>query len=208
MEISVSDVSSSTVQQQDQSKPAQQQTTVQLRALRREDARALHALVCACPPLDVNSLYAYALLALHHGSTCFVALREGRLCGAVTGYIRPDQPDTYFLWQIAIAPSEQGAGLGSALLNHVARYALQRHNLQFLETTISPGNMASQHLFRRFAQRHHVECQQHPLFSAHDMQPIAIPESPTDSVGSLGQHSMAEQAHEAEDLYRIGAWHW
>ena len=206
MDTSVSTLPSYAAPQQDQSSTV---ASVHIRPLQRADARALHALICACPPLDVNSLYAYALLALHHGSTCFVAIRDGRLCGAVTGYIRPDQTDTYFLWQIAIAPNEQGTGLGSALLDHVARYALQQNNLRFLETTISPGNMASQRLFRRFAQRHHVECQQHPLFSANDMQPIAIPEPTPDLSNWSEHHSTAAQgaeAHEAEDLYRIGAW--
>lgn len=208
MDTSVSMLPSDAALQQDQSSTT---ASVHIRPLQRADARALHALICACPPLDVNSLYAYALLALHHASTCFVAIRDGQLCGAVTGYIKPTQPDTYFLWQIAIAPNQQGSGLGSALLDHVARYALQQNNLHFLETTISPGNMASQRLFRRFAQRHQVDCQQHSLFSAQEMQPIAMPEHTADSSNSFTHHDIELQgaeAHEAEDLYRIGAWQW
>lgn len=210
MDTSVSTLPSHAAPQQDQSSTV---ASVHIRPLQRADARALHALIYACPPLDVNSLYAYALLALHHGSTCFVAVRDGQLCGAVTGYIRPDHPDTYFLWQIAIAPNQQGTGLGSALLDHVARYVLQQNNLHFLETTISPGNMASQRLFRRFAQRHQVECQQHPLFSADDMQPIAMPAHTVDlskahSSAHHGIEGQGAEAHEAEDLYRIGAWQW
>jgi L-2,4-diaminobutyric acid acetyltransferase len=173
----------------------QAQTAIQIRTLARHDAQSLHALICACPPLDVNSLYAYALLALHHTSTCFVAERDGQLCGAVTGYVPPGQPDTYFLWQIAISPSQQGTGLGSALLNHVAHYCLQPNNLHFLETTISPGNEASQRLFRRFAQREGVDCQQLPLLSSEELQPLQYLES-----GQL------QVEHEAEDLYRIGPW--
>ncbi|MDR9778310.1 GNAT family N-acetyltransferase, partial [Rhizobium hidalgonense] len=94
----------------------------QIRHLQQSDARYLHDLIVRCPPLDVNSLYAYALLGLHHGATCFVALVDHQICGAVTGYIPPKQPDTYFLWQVAVAPEQQGTGLGSALLNHVYQH--------------------------------------------------------------------------------------
>lgn len=174
---------------------AQTQAAVQIRNLERYDAQALHALIAACPPLDVNSLYAYALLTLHHSSTCFVAVHGEQLCGAVTGYVKPEQPDSYFLWQIAIAPAQQGSGLGSALLNHVVQHCLAGKKLQFLETTISPDNAASQRLFRRFAQRQGVNCQQLPLLSSEELQPLQGLES--------GQ---PQPAHEAEDLYRIGPW--
>lgn len=214
METSVSTLPSSAARQhatsgiasgQHDPAPQPEPATVQIRPLKREDARALHALVCACPPLDVNSLYAYALLALHHTSTCFVAVRDGQLCGAVTGYVKPSQPDTYFLWQIAIAPNQQGSGLGSALLDHVARYCLQQQNLQFLETTISPGNAASQRLFGRFAQRHQVACQQRPLLSSEELQAVVLPETSLSEQG-LPPQELCPPAHEAEDLYRIGPW--
>lgn len=205
METSVSTLPSSTavsqgLPAQPRSAPAQQlsaqtQASVQIRNLGRYDAQALHALIGACPPLDVNSLYAYALLALHHGSTCFVALRDGQLCGAVTGYVPPEQPDTYFLWQIAIAPAQQGSGLGSALLNHVVQHCLAGKKLQLLETTISPDNAASQRLFRRFAQRQGVNCLQLPLLSSEELQPLQDLES-----------AQSQPVHEAEDLYRLGPW--
>ncbi|XID74418.1 diaminobutyrate acetyltransferase [Alkanindiges sp. WGS2144] len=164
----------------------------QIRALQRIDARLLHDLIVRCPPLDPNSLYAYALLALHHSSTCFVAVANQKICGAVTGYIPPEQPDTYFLWQVAVAPEQQGTGLGLALLDHVQQHCMAPKKLHFLETTISPGNLASQRLFSRFAQRQGVDIQRFTCLSSQELQPV---------------HAQADHlVHEAEDLYRLGSW--
>ena len=170
-----------------------------IRHLKQSDARYLHDLIVRCPPLDVNSLYAYALMTLHHSATCFVAVMDEQICGAVTGYIPPTQPDTYFLWQVAVSPEQQGTGLGSALLNHVYQHCMLPLQLNYLETTISPSNSASQHVFTRFAKRHLVAITNTPLFSSHDLQPV----SQFNDNGSL----VADKAaHEAEDLYRLGTW--
>ena len=36
------------------------------------DAKAIHALVGSCPPLDLNSTYAYLLLCAHFAETCVI----------------------------------------------------------------------------------------------------------------------------------------
>ena len=169
----------------------------QIRQLQQSDARYLHDLIVRCPPLDVNSLYAYALLSLHHSSTCFVAVIDEQICGAVTGYIPPNQPDTYFLWQVAVAPEQQGTGLGSQLLDHVFQHCLVPHQLTQLETTISPSNTASQQLFKRFAQRQQVDICHFPLFSSTALTPL-----------SHADHALnaSDITHEAEELYRLGTW--
>lgn len=176
----------------------------QIRHLQQSDARYLHDLIVRCPPLDVNSLYAYALLGLHHGATCFVALVDHQICGAVTGYIPPKQPDTYFLWQVAVAPEQQGTGLGSALLNHVYQHCMLPLQLNYLETTISPSNTASQQLFTRFAQRQQVAIHQTALFSSHDLLPL-IHGSGTSAQTEMPNEIFTD-THDAEDLYRLGSW--
>lgn len=176
----------------------------QIRHLQQSDARYLHDLIVRCPPLDVNSLYAYALLGLHHGATCFVALVDHQICGAVTGYIPPKQPDTYFLWQVAVAPEQQGTGLGSALLNHVYQHCMLPLQLNYLETTISPSNTASQQLFTRFAQRQQVAIHQTALFSSHDLLPL-IHGSGT-SAQTEAPNEIFTDTHDAENLYRLGSW--
>lgn len=178
----------------DQSKHPANTKNVSIRQLHRDDARALHALICNCPPLDTNSLYAYSLLATHFSSSSLVAtdtaIDSVLLSGAVTGYIKPEHDDTYFLWQVAVSSDYQGCGIGSQLLDHVLNHIIKPRQIKFLETTISPDNHASHTLFTRFAARHGVSCQVEPFLSSEELQPLG---------------HMAN-AHESEMLYRIGPW--
>ncbi|HTH44428.1 MAG TPA: diaminobutyrate acetyltransferase [Oxalicibacterium sp.] len=148
------------------------------------DGAALHQLIAQCPPLDLNSLYAYLLLGEHHADTCVVAEADGKLVGAVTAYFPPAQTDTLFIWQVAVAPAMQGCRLASRMLDHlIARCAAQQH-LGCVEATISPSNAASRKLFAGLAARHGVVIHSRLHYSAADF-------------GS---------GHEEEWLYRLGPW--
>lgn len=165
----------------------------QVRNFQPKDVRQVHALIQSCPSLDLNSLYAYALLAEHHTDTCYVAYDpHGQICGVVTGYICPDEPETYFLWQIAVSPSQQGKRIGSLLLDQVKQQCLDNSQLKYLKTTISPSNTASQNLFKSFAKRFNVNCRVSPFLSAQALQPL--------------QPDSADVQHEPEDLYTLGHW--
>lgn len=166
-----------------------------VRNFQPQDVREVHALIQSCPSLDLNSLYAYALLAEHHTDTCLVAYdHKGQICGVVTGYICPEEPDTYFLWQIAVSPTEQGKGIGSLLLDNVREQCLEPRQLKRLKTTISPSNKASQNLFRSFASRFDVDCRVSPFLSKQALQPL--------------EPEPFETQHEPEDLYTLGRWDW
>lgn len=163
------------------SKPAQST----LRQPRQRDGAALHGLIAACPPLDLNSLYAYLLLCLHHSQTSVVAEADGVLVGAITAYIPPGQPDTLFVWQVAVAKQQRGQGLGKRMLQHLLTDCIARRGLRWMETTISPSNAASDRLFTNFALQHAADCSTTTLFDA-------------DAFGQSG--------HEEERLYKIGPW--
>lgn len=156
-----------------------------LRPLCVADGAALHALVQASPPLDCNSVYAYLLLAQHHGATCVVAEGGDGLLGAVTAYIPPDQPDTLFVWQVAVAREARGQGLGARMLDYLRQHLMPARGLRWLETTITPGNAPSHRLFTSFGLRHDIGCAMTPLFTA----------------AQFGEHG-----HDDELLYRIGPW--
>jgi len=156
-----------------------------LRQPERRDGAALHDLVAACPPLDLNSRYAYLLLCEHFAATSVVAELDGEIVGAITGYIPPAQPDTLFVWQVAVAEKMRGQSLASRMLQHLQRHCIDARGLRWMETTISPGNKASHQLFTRFAARHSAGCTTTTLFAAGDF-------------GASG--------HEEECLYRIGPW--
>ncbi|TCS36973.1 diaminobutyrate acetyltransferase [Paucimonas lemoignei] len=159
--------------------------SLQLRPPERRDGAALHDLVAACPPLDLNSRYAYLLLCEHHAQTSVVAESDSELVGAITAYVPPQQPDTLFIWQVAVAERIRGQKLGTRMLQHLLQHCVHAQGLRWVETTISPDNLASHNLFTQFAVRHDAGCTTTTLFAASDF-------------GASG--------HQAESLYKIGPW--
>lgn len=124
---------------------------IKIRQTRASDGAAIHKLISQCPPLDVNSVYAYFLLSHHHHQTCFVAEDEKQnIVGAVTAYRLPHDPEVLFIWQIAVAKSARGQGLASKLLDGLI---ISCPTVKTIHTTISPNNEASLASFRRLAQK-------------------------------------------------------
>jgi L-2,4-diaminobutyric acid acetyltransferase len=111
---------------------------------------AIHRLVDACKPLDLNSLYAYLLLCEHHAETCVIAEREGRPVGFLSAYVIPLREDTIFVWQVAVDASARGLGLATTMLRELLARPQVRH-CAYLETTVSPSNTASRRLFHALA---------------------------------------------------------
>lgn len=160
-------------------------TQIVLRKPARNDGADLHELIAHCPPLDLNSRYAYLLMCEHHADTCVVAMHDGRMVGAVTAYFPPTRPDTLFVWQVAVAPGMQGQRLASSMLDNLVERCAADHGLRAIEATISPSNIASRKLFTSFATRHAVDIAGRLYFSAVDF---------------------GDGVHEEEWLYQIGPW--
>lgn len=156
-----------------------------LRRPARDDGAALHQLIAGCPPLDLNSPYAYLLLCEHHADTCVVAEQSGKIVGAVTGYMLPARPDILFVWQVAVAQPMQGQGLGQRMLDHLFQRCLSSQAMTGVETTISPSNLHSQKLFAGIARQHRVSCEATPFLTADDF---------------------GGSSHEEERLYQLGPW--
>lgn len=117
---------------------------------RVRDGAAIHALVAGCPPLDLNSVYAYLLLCEHFALTCVHAAVGGRTVGFVSGYRPPQREDVVFVWQVAVAAEQRGRGLAGAMLRELlARPGAA--GCRYLETTVSPSNAASRGVFHRLA---------------------------------------------------------
>lgn len=154
---------------------------------RTEDGAAVWHLIRSCEPLDENSLYCNLLQCDHFGDTCVAAERasDGALVGWVSGYLMPDDPQTLFVWQVAVDESAQGQGIAgkmlSALLDREACAEVRR-----LKTTITLDNTASWALFRSFARRQGAELKSEPYLRRDDhfdgahatehMVTIALPE--------------------------------
>ncbi|WP_435971887.1 diaminobutyrate acetyltransferase [Streptomyces sp. Qhu_M48] len=134
--------------------------------------------------LDLNSPYSYLLWCRDFADTTAVARdTSGRPIGFVTGYLRPDAPETLFVWQIAVEDSHRGSGVAGTLLDALSARVAAEHGISRVEATVTPGNLASDRLFRSYARRH----------GAHLTQEVLFPSASFPSAG-----------HESEVLYRIG----
>jgi L-2,4-diaminobutyric acid acetyltransferase len=147
-----------------------------------EQAHAIRSLIEACPPLDVNSTYAYLLLCHHFRRTCVAAHCEDALAGFVSAYVPPAEPNTVFVWQVAVHPDHRGQRLGRAMLCELLARPNLRH-VRHLHATVSRSNFASTRMFHALAAELGASCSDGVLFT---------------------QQHFGGEAHEAEMLLRIG----
>ncbi|MFJ6567298.1 diaminobutyrate acetyltransferase [Streptomyces sp. NPDC091292] len=139
--------------------------------------------------LDLNSSYSYLLWCRDFAGTSVVARgADDEPVGFITGYIRPSRPGTLVVWQVAVDAAHRGRGLAAALLDGLtarvaASQAAAESALTSVETTITPGNTASERLFTSYAERHGAPVAREVLF---------------------GAGVFPDGAHDPEVLYRIG----
>lgn len=131
--------------------------SIVLRPPTLDDGFAVNQLIKDCPPLDTNSGYCNFLQCSHFSATSVAALANDSLVGFISGYLIPDRPDTLFIWQVAVSEKARGVGLASRMLGNILNREQCRH-VDFLETTITPGNKASWALFQGFADKNATEC--------------------------------------------------
>ncbi len=144
------------------------------------DGAQLWEVARAAGGLDVNTSYAYLLWTRDFARTTVVARRSGRVAAYCLGYLRPDEPGTYFVWQVAVHPDHRRQGLGLRLLDA----AVDDTAAVTLEATVTPDNVGSHRLFAAFAARRGVPVETSELFVAEHF--------PDD--------------HDPEELLRIGPW--
>lgn len=152
------------------------------------DAIAIRRIVAETGVLDLNSTYAYLLLATDFADTSIVAEVGGELQGFITGYQPPPRPGVLFVWQVAVAPAAQGAGLAAAMLDHlVHRIRAERHNHPLtVEATVAPDNAPSRAFFAAFARRHGVPLTERPHFTADQLDPdLSHADEPLLRIGPL-----------------------
>ncbi|MBL1289717.1 diaminobutyrate acetyltransferase [Streptomyces sp. NPDC057067] len=151
---------------------------------RVEDGAAIWRIARDSEVLDLNSSYSYLLWCRDFAATSVVARDEtGDPIAFVTGYIRPDRPETLVVWQVAVDRAHRGKGLAATLLDALTARVASDQGLTSVETTITPDNAASDRLFTSFAQRHDAPLEHEVLFE-----------------GAL----FPEGTHLPEVLYRIG----
>lgn len=166
--------------------------SLHFRAPSKSDGAALWAMARDSGALDLNSPYAYMMMAHWFADTCVVVEQNGQAVGFVMGFRPPQQPDTLFVWQVAVDASQRGQGLARRMIQHLmARRpdAPGAAPLRFIEATVTPSNGPSNALFHGLAKHYGVPINTHEVFSAEDF--------PGASLG-------VQASHEGECLHRIG----
>ncbi|MGW7353272.1 diaminobutyrate acetyltransferase [Streptomyces sp. NPDC054784] len=151
---------------------------------RVEDGAALWRIARDSRTLDLNSSYSYLLWCRDFADTSVVARTEdGSPVGFITGYLRPRQPRTLLVWQVAVDEAQRGRGLAAAMLDGLSLRTARELGVEGIETTVTPDNAPSNRLFTSYAERHSAPLERTVLFDGG-----VFPES----------------GHEPEVLYRIG----
>ncbi|WP_291733310.1 diaminobutyrate acetyltransferase [Leisingera sp. F5] len=138
--------------------------TPALREPAAEDGAGIWELVRECKPLDENSMYCNLIQCDHFSETCVVAEINGVIAGWVSAYVLPNDPDTLFVWQVAVSEKARGTGLGSLMLSGLLRRKACE-NIKRLQTTITQENRASWALFHSFAANRSAPLTNQPYFS-------------------------------------------
>lgn len=149
------------------------------RAPSARDGAALYQLVRDAGTLELNSVYFYVLFADRFANTCVIAELDGRPVGVLVGFVPPEQPDTYFVWQVGVHPEARGRAFARRM---IADVVARLPGVRFIEATVSPSNAPSDALFRSVARHFGGE-----LKVTGGYPPTLFP-----------------GPHEAEHLYRIG----
>lgn len=124
------------------------------------DGAAMWRLARDSGSLDLNSSYAYLLLADHFAATCRLAFlpdgsagAEGEPVGFVSAYRLPADPATLFVWQVAVDPRARGRRVAGRLLDAVVDATAEGDGpaVTRLHTTVTTDNASSRRVFARWA---------------------------------------------------------
>lgn len=163
--------------------PAHHSETIEIRTPSLADGADLWRIAKGTGVLDVNTPYAYLLWTRDFAETSVVATVDGEAAGFISGYLKPTDPSTLFIWQVAVDSRFRGRRLASRMLAQV----VANSGAGRLETTITSDNAASIALFTGLARDHGTEITKQDLFTE-DLFP---PQEES------GEH------HAAEDLYTV-----
>ncbi len=159
--------------------PSTQPEDIRFREPALDDGGDLWRIAVDSQTLDVNSSYTYLLWCRDYASTSILAEVDGEPAGFVTGYTRPESPDTLMVWQVAVDDTYRGRGIAGRMLDALVERV---EEAAWMETTITDDNAASIGLFTKVADTRGARITRSDLFGATHF--------PDD--------------HDAERLYRIG----
>ncbi|WP_331724866.1 diaminobutyrate acetyltransferase (plasmid) [Streptomyces sp. NBC_00111] len=128
-----------------------------------DDAAAVWKLVGNTPGLDSNSPYYYTLWFRDFAHGSLVATVDDEIVGFLTGYRRPDEPETYFVWQTAVNPRHGIPFLGVKLFQAAADQQVAE-GARYVEATVSAENKSIIMVLKQFARKHAAHIETRVLF--------------------------------------------
>ncbi len=143
------------------------ETKLTFRKPAREDGAAIWDLISSCHPLDENSMYCNLIQCDHFGDTCILAEMDGEPVGWISAYIMPSDPETLFVWQVAVSSKARGKGLGTRMLAELFDRD-ECEGVNRLQTTITINNDASWALFGRFSKAQNGKLRSEPHYTRED----------------------------------------
>lgn len=126
---------------------------INLRPPNSEDGFQIHQLIAACPPLDTNSSYCNLLQCTHFSASSVLAETSDKTTiGFVSGYRIPDNPETLFIWQVAVSEIARGQGLAYKMIKDILA-RIHSQTITHIETSITKDNAASWAMFTSLAKQ-------------------------------------------------------
>lgn len=150
---------------------------VTIRTPTTSDGGAMWRLARDTGSLDLNSSYAYLLLARHFASTSRLAVADGEPVGFLSGYRLPEDPSCLFVWQVAVDERMRGRRVAARLLDAAVDGS---PGVTRVETTVTTDNADSRRLFSRWAQRRGATLTETTGFEAahfpdgHEAEPLLV----------------------------------
>lgn len=121
---------------------------MRIRKATQEDFLSVHQFTAGCPPLENYPEHVYKIILRYFGDFCFIAEENNQIIGFAMGIIPQTFPGTYFLWDIGVAPSYQGQGIGGKLVRELEN-EMRKLKFERIEVTIDPVNLPSKKLFEK-----------------------------------------------------------
>lgn len=114
--------------------------------------------------LDLNSPYFYIVFSDQFADSSIVAKSGNEVVGFICGFRPPRAPDALFVWQITVAQSHRRQNIAQKMLRALMT-RLYSDGVRYLEATVTPGNVASQRMFRSFAEACGALCNEEPCYT-------------------------------------------
>lgn len=122
---------------------------VNLKKPTKYDAKSIYNLVKNSPPLDINSLYSYAMVGEYFSHTSALCTNNNDVIGFISAFKSTKERHRLFVWQVAVDVRARGKKLATKMLDFIIR---NNPEITEIETTINPSNKASFRLFESFVE--------------------------------------------------------